>query len=106
MPLERMKKEEGPYNDEKVVQLLECIHEAGYGDRKKQKKYIAYVLDHCIRIAGQRYGIHRSVKGWTKTFNRIRQEYASFIAKISESGRSGEEEDLINYRRSTNRCMR
>lgn len=61
---------------------------------KNKKKSLVKFFDHCMQISKQLYDIHRSFKGWTKKFNRISQEYSAFVGKISESERSGDEDDL------------
>lgn len=95
MPSELAKKGEGHSDDDTVVQLLNCMHEEGYGDRKKEKKYLADVFDQCIRFAEQRYEIYCSIKGCTKKFKMIRQAGISRIhCKNIEVRISGEEKHL------------
>jgi len=48
------------------------------------------------RLAKEENGIFRSAKAWQKKFTRMKQEYSAYIAKISQSGRDGDDDTLYN----------
>ena len=79
-----------------VLVLLRVMKEIGYGDRKRQQKSLKQVFQAAVKLAEEKYIVKRTAKAWQKKFNRIKQEYSAFIAKISESGRDGDDEDLYD----------
>ena len=63
------------YDDDTVRTLLRCMKEAGYGDRRKQKKSLKEVFQAAVRLAKDTEGIDQTAKGWQKKFNRLKQDY-------------------------------
>lgn len=47
-----------------------------------------------MQIAKEHFGVRRSVKGSTKKFTHMKQQYSAFQAKIVQSGRNGDDEGL------------
>ena len=54
------------YDHDTVIVMLGKMKEAGYGDRKKQKKSLKDVFVKAIELAQQDTGIKRTAKGWQK----------------------------------------
>ena len=69
---------------------------AGYGNRKEQKKSLKEVFELAVKLAERENNIKRTAKGWQKKFTRIKQDYSAYIAKISISGRDGDDEGLYD----------
>lgn len=84
------------YDIDTVNVLFDMMVKAGYGDRKKQKKSLKDVFVEATKLAEKEHGVKRTAKGWQKKFTRMKQEYTAFVAKLSESGRDGDDEGLFD----------
>ena len=77
------------YDRETILTFLSQMKQAGYGDRKQQKKSLKEVFTKATELAKKENGINRSAKAWQKKCTRMKQEYSAYIAKISQSGQRG-----------------
>lgn len=83
------------YDEEAVVALLKMMKKDGYGDRKKQKTALKNVFEDDVKLEKGDFGFRRTAKDWTKNFTWISQDYSYFSAKLSESGRSTDDEGIF-----------
>jgi len=75
---------------------MEKMRTAGYGDRKHQNKSLKEVFALAKRRTKEQNDINRTAKRCQKTFTRMKQDYTSHIANISQSGRDGDDEGLFD----------
>lgn len=68
---------------------------AGYGDRKQQKKRFKEVFVKATKLAEQERGIKRTAEEWQKKFTRIKQEYSAFTTELAQTGRDRDDENFF-----------
>lgn len=54
------------------------------------------VFAEATKLSNEKHSVLRNAKGWQKNFTRIEQQYSTFIAKVKQSGRDRDDEDLHN----------
>eukprot|EP00171_Calliarthron_tuberculosum_P002950 IDg2950t1 len=84
------------YDEETVKALLDSLREAGYGKKLDKYKSLKELFKAAVNIAADKYDVIRSPEAWQKKFNRIRKDYSSYISKVKQSGRDGDDEELYN----------
>lgn len=52
------------------------------------------LFEESVSLSEKECGIEPNANEWKSRFNCIKQDYSSYVKKINQSGRDGEDEDL------------